>query len=249
MALPDDGPCTPWITWPDVVAVCGLTADDLAAIEALPADLKDLLLEEGSDLAYELTQRRYPGECTAVKTICAGCGCGATPCCCEPTDQIDLGRRFAVGEALEVVVAGVTLTDNVDYRIDRWRYLVRLGGLSWPRCVDVEDPSSFQVTWTYGRRPPAAGRRALARLVAEEAKSCAGLKCQLPQRTTEVRREGVSFTIIDSFKMLDDGKTGFYPFDRWLMAIKAGRRVAPGMYDPDACSDRRGVDTGQPDGS
>lgn len=246
MPLPEEGPCSAWFTWDDVLAACNSLSDaDLAKIAAIDPGVQASIIAGATGIAYDLTGHRYPGECETTKTLCSPCVCRLSLCRCQPRSQIDLGSRFAISEVTEVVVAGVTLTAGTDYRVDRWRWLLRLGeGNVWPRCTDVEDPDGFHATWTYGRYPSASILRGVALFASEMAKKCAGLKCEIPQRVTTIVREGVTYTIIDSMKMLDEGKTGFYPLDAAIAADKIGRKVRPGMFDPDSCTTRAAVDTG-----
>lgn len=247
MALPDEGPCSPWCTWDQVLSTCsGLSEANLALIDALPDDVKADLIDDASSIVYELNGRRYPGECEQTRRICMDCRlCRTFPCCCDRRDVLDLGSRFPISSITTVTLDGVELVAGTDYDLRDRRYLRRLGDTtSWPRCADIADAEAFTVTWKYGRNPPGVAQRAVARFVAELAKKCVGIKCELPQRVTTVQREQVTYTIIDSFKMLDDGKVGFLAVDLWLAADKRGRRVAPGVFDPDGHATRHVVSDG-----
>jgi hypothetical protein len=82
--------------------------------------------------------------------------------------------------------------------------------------------------------------RAAATLAGEIGKRCVGdPSCRLPSRVTNIVREGVSFTVIDSLKMLDEGRTGVEVVDLWLTADKAGRKPRPGLFHPAAVGQRR----------
>ena len=115
---------------------------------------------------------------------------------------------------------------------------MRLDGEVWPSSTTQErllDPNTFRATWAYGRPVPAGGRRAATLFATEIAKLCVDDRtCQLPQRVTNISREGVSYTILDSMNMIAEGRTGLSLVDLWLTADTRGRRAKPGIFAPGA---------------
>lgn len=241
MPLPEEGTCEPWCEWADIVA-CVSDAALVAELNAMDSGLQDDLIAQVSEVLYLLDGKRMPGTCTATRSVCLRCSCHRNPCCCAPGERVDLGSKWPVARVTNVTIDGATL-DTAAYRVDDWRWLVRLDGEAWPRCADLTDEDAFSVTWEYGREITPGARRACALFVLELAKKCLGKKCELPERVTSVTRENVTYTIIDSMRMLDDGRTGFYFVDLWLAARKRGRKRAPGMSNPDACGSLPAIGT------
>ncbi len=228
------GPCSPWVTWADVEALCTDTTTS-TALAALPNATREHVLDVATWVLYSLTGRRYPGVCETTRQVCRTCVTCRGTCGCGVRDEIDLsGGRFPVHGAWSVIVDGVTLDDSA-YTVRGRRYLTRIDGQSWPSYADLTDPDAFQVSFAYGRVPPVGLRNAAAVFAFELAKKCAGgtLRCAIPERVTSITREGVTYTVIDSQRFLDEGRTGIYTVDLALAAAKAGRaEVRPGGYSP-----------------
>lgn len=237
--LPEDGPCQPWCTWADVVA-CRADLDDISE----PAT--ELALELSTDILYHLTGKRYPGECETTRSICQPCGCARSACSgCGPFSRIDLGGRWRVSDVLSVIVDGAAVPSSA-WRVDDWRWLVRIDGMTWPTSVDLTDPAAFQVTWVYGRVPSKSLQWAAAIFAGEIAAKCSGKKCGIPQRVTNVVRAGVSYTVFDPQRFLDDGRVGLYEVDLAITAANKGRKARPGIFAP-TCAPQRvatGTDAG-----
>lgn len=241
MTLPEDGPCGPWFTWEEVTRC---TRVDLSGVDA-PTQAQ--IIEEVTDLVWALTGRRFPGVCEVTRSICQPCSCHRDPCCCGLIEKVDLGSLFPVNDVIEVVIDGAAVDPTV-WRVDGWRWLVRLDDDVWPRCVDLRDPEGFQVTWTYGRNPPSYLRTGAARYAAEVAASCIpGAACNLPQRVTSVVREGVTYVVLDSAKYLSEGRTGFLTLDLAIETANRAKRARPGMFIPGGKGTKRvatGTDAG-----
>lgn len=235
------GPCERWTTWDRVVACKASlsTVDDGVA--------QDLAIEVASELLWNLSQRRYPGLCTVTRSLCLECtSCGAAwywwgsdgfndygrGCGCGPLQRIDLGGNGDPVYAVREVIVDGDVLDPSAYRLYDQRWLARVDGEKWPTVADLTDPNAFQATWVRGVPIPAAARNAAAKLAAEIAAQCSGQACELPSRVTSVVREGVSYTILDSLKMIDEGRTGVYMVDMWLAAEKKGIVDEPGMVNP-----------------
>lgn len=232
MALPDEGPCEPWCTWEDATRC---TSIDLSSID--DEALQDDLLWQATEALWNLSERTYLGECTTTRTVCRSCSCMQTSCSCRDRGRdIDLGGLWFVSEVVSVTIDGDVLPATA-YRVDDWRWLVRLDGQSWPTLANLDSADAFQVSYTYGRRVPRGGKRAAAVFVSELALACIGnAACQLPSRyrtVTGAQREGLSYTVIDSMKMLEDGKTGLFVVDQWVQFDRYARHNPPaGMVDP-----------------
>lgn len=126
--------CTPWATLGDLCSPCDDYGMDTVALETW--------LQVASDNLYNLTGRRWPGECEATERPCGTGSCFIGPgtswphrevrlsCACVGLSRIAL-EGYPVTEILEVKVDGV-LVDPSEYEIQGRRYLVglRLGATS-----------------------------------------------------------------------------------------------------------------------
>jgi len=59
----------------------------------------------------------------------------------------------------------------------------------------------------------------VAWLAGEQAKAAAGQKCSLPERISNISRQGVSWTVVDGQDFYDKGRTGIDRVDRWLVPV------------------------------
>ncbi len=163
----------------------------------------------------------WNGTCSCNKTNRTGC---------TLISEITLGG-YPVTQIDKVLVDGVELVNGTDYRIDDFRWLVRLpdsdgNPQGWPCCQNMllpsTEPDTFEVTFTYGVPPPVLGKMAAAKLACELAKSTdpdlVG-QCQLPQRVTSITRQGVSMVLLDPMTFIKDGKTGIYIVDMFLQSV------------------------------
>jgi hypothetical protein len=226
----DDAPCEPWASWQDVLALCPDTPK-LAEVEPGTAEY---LLDVATWVLWSLDGRRYPGICTVVdRSICRRCYVCGGACVCGVRDTIDLsGGRWPIRGVWDVVVDGVELAASA-YKLRGRRWLDRVDGEFWPASGDLTDPDAFRLSFAYGRTPPVGLRHAAAVFAAEMGKKCVGAKCAIPERVTSITREQVTYTILDSQRFLDEGRTGIYAVDLALSAARTARRdVAPGGYSP-----------------
>lgn len=260
MAQPSTGVCEAWATEADLCSPC----DDY--------DLDPILMAEklliASDLLYQLSGSRYPGECTETVRP-TGCECGWTEerlrrrpeesrvyRCDRQVRGIRLGGSPLV-EVTEVKLDGEVLPAS-EYRIDDHDLLVRLrdsdGQLRrWPCCQDITLPSTedntFEVTYTYGQDPPRGGVAAAAALACELFLACqpeeANGKCRLSSRVVSVSRQGVTKQLRDPALLFPEGRTGINEVDLWLEAERYARRNrAPAVIVPETAARRvRRVDT------
>jgi hypothetical protein len=131
-------------------------------------------------------------------------------------------------------------TPNVDVTVDPATYdLVNArrvdhldtGGhrIAWPW------QHAFTITYVYGQNPPPGGVRSAIALGAQIALAAVGSKkCRLPQRTSQVNRQGVAITILDPMEFITKGQTGLPEIDLWIASVNPnGGRRRPAVWSPD----------------
>lgn len=162
-----------------------------------------------------------------------GCGC-VSSCSCDSWQALTLpGPVYSV---IQIKVDGVIIDPSL--YVVRGNEIARTGNVAWPQCQDLTKPDTETGTWSVAYRRgvevPIGGAQAAGALACEIAKSCAGLKCRLPDRVTDITREGVTMTMIDPQDYLADGLTGLIEVDRWIRSVNPdGLRRRPAVWSPD----------------
>ena len=153
------------------------------------------------------------------------CGRRCGDCGCSRTEEVGLPGPIA--EVVEVEVDGEVI-DPSSYRVDNRTWLVRTDGGKWPTCQDLNaelgDADTWAVRYRWGTPVPDGGRLAASVLSCEMAKSALGRDCELPQRVSNVNREGVSLTVLDNFEGLEAGRTGLWLVDSWVASVNRAPR-------------------------
>jgi hypothetical protein len=233
--------CEPWTTvdklcCPDAEPVDCVTGEPVVATYAWT---DDELIEAATGILFRQTCSLFPGHCILTVRPCPTCDCPRRHCGCGRYPFISLNDRYPVISVDAVNVDGVTL-DPGDYRVDDFHRLVRLDGECWPRCNDLllpdDQPRTFSVIYTAGRRPPVQLQMAAAELACELKRACNGLDCRLPQNVTRVSRQGVSMDISALETAVNGGVSGLAAVD---MAVRQyncnrakGRVWHPGLSKP-----------------
>lgn len=173
-----------------------------------------------------------------------GCG-GEGSCGCSPLSEIILDPPAY--DVVQVKVDGVILPASA-YRVDDTRRLVRTDGHDWPECQEMSRSDTETGTWSVvyrtGAPVPPGGRMAVALLATQLWKACGGGrgKCLLPERVTEVVRDGVTYTLLDNWHMqiFDHGRTGLSRVDLWLASVNPyGARAPLRAWSPDLVRHRQ----------
>ena len=141
----------------------------------------------------------------------------------KPVQEIHLVRSMYDG-----------LIVNPDaYYIAEHSTLIAYKGTPWP-------PGNIEITYTYGSRPPVAGRQAALLFAIELVKLWEGDDCALPDRVTSVSRQGVSYTILDNQDFLENMRTGIYAIDLFIKTANPAKALAPSkVFSPDMPRARR----------
>jgi hypothetical protein len=197
--------CQLWAAPDDVFGCC----PDLTSTDEGPVTWA---LTQASDLLYNLSGHKYPGECSAVVRPCTSQVSCWRPsdlewrsnfCSCIRLSHIRLAG-YPVQSITSVEIDGVEL-DPSEYALYYQRELVRMADADgrpqrWPACQRLDIASglgTFFVTYKYGLAPPAAGTSAAAQLACEILKQCpgtngTGAECELPEGTVRVTRQGLT---------------------------------------------------------
>lgn len=244
MTTPAQTVCSPWAEADDVgdCSTFGLQAGDV--VDKLPA---------ASDLLYRMSGYQWPGSCSATVrpactqgdggrvvvamggwdggwwapqgiagTLAVNC-LGGSSCGCLGMRQILLPGE-PVTAVTEVKIDGEVLDSDV-YRVDDWRYLVRIDGGTWPSCqqlyLDDTETGTWSVTFTYGTAPPSSGVNAAVALAVELAKGCcpdtATGDCALPADVVRASRRGLEFQL-EPADLMTEGRTGIEAVDLFIQA-------------------------------
>lgn len=178
------------------------------------------------------------------------CGSCAGGCSCNTISEAILpGPITAV---TEVKVDGEILTPGVDYRVDDFRKLVRLGGEEWPMCNDLnlndDQPGTWSVTLANGQPVPALGKVALGLLAIEFIKAImCDATCALPKSVQSIARQGVNVTFLDPAQVFAEGQTGLYVPDLFISTYNPKRLARRArVYDIDESDNRRLVNMPPP---
>lgn len=213
---PPGGLCSPWAT-----------VDDVCDPGDIDTELLDTWLDVASSNLFELTGRRWTGECTDT-WYPTGADCFErmrTPIYGRThADRIRL-PGYPVVEVEQVVIDGEAVSDE-RYRIEDSRWLVWIpdedtpGAVrSWPRV------EGWYITYVYGTLPPPGGREAAAALGQQLALSCSPTgdgECRLPERVTSITRQGLTMAILDPLTLFSEGRTGLVEVDMWIEAQRLG---------------------------
>jgi hypothetical protein len=223
----------PWATYADVIDLC-------PACAALPdSGVMTTALQVATEILYELTGRQWPGiRSTVERPIWCGCQRHPSECECGFLSEVVLSRGPVVSVS-QVKMYGDVI-DPARYRLDGGNRLVWMRDpnpahqqrfFSWPACQILEFPDTELWTWsvsyTYGRVRPEGGRMAAATLGCQLAIALGAAAdtttCRLPQRVTNITRQGVSMVVLDPMTLIKDGLTGLAEVDLWVSSVRIGR--------------------------
>ena len=255
------GLCTAWEPiWP-----CDIPASSSAVTGSA--------LQMASEVLWGLTARRFGlcsvtlrpcrKDCTGIVTsdsyptpmlisgswynITCGSGCGDDCSCVSVSEVILPGPVY---EVTEVKIDGVILTKDVDYRLDDFRRLVRLGGPVWPLCNDLNladtEINTWSVTFDQGEAVPTLGKVAVGILANEFTKMLVcDNTCALPKPVQSLSRQGINLTFLDPNEVFASGRTGLYVPDIFISTYNPNNlRNRARVYNIDGMSQRRMLNTG-----
>lgn len=155
-------------------------------------------------------------------TAGGGCGCTGT----IGGRHMRLRLRGTPVRHVSQVKKGDTVLDASQYKI--------VNGSTLQLTNTSMDVCGLEISYTYGVTVPVSGQRAARSMAQEFVKGWSGEECLLPDRVTNVSREGISFTIMDKQDFLDEGRTGIYEVDLFLRATNPDKARKPArIFSPD----------------
>jgi hypothetical protein len=257
--LPDDfytpGPCRPY----DYVSFCDIPLESAA--------VSGYALQAASEIIYYATAQRFDTCQTTLRMcrrtcygsyfpygwweygyggprpalingqwyniVCGACGDG---CSCSIVSEVMLPGP--IQEIVQVTVDGVVLEEGVDYRLDDYRKLVRLGGNQWPICNDlnlgITEVGTWSVTFIGGEPLPALGKLAVGELFCDILADLTGGDCKVPYTVTQLTRQGVTLTFETIQEALKEGFQGLKYTDKFIATYNPDHiRARPYMIDMD----------------
>lgn len=165
-----------------------------------------------------------------------GCGCGGLFGRCKSACAVRLDPAPAIA-ILSVKIDGMVVPANT-YQVVDGNLLVRDPAAGcWPKCNNLALPDTAAGTWSvsysHGSSTSAVALDMAAILACELGKLCAGQKCRLSGRITQLSRDGVSITL-DPKAFIDEGLTSLPEVDQWLRVVNPYQLPAPGeVWSPD----------------
>lgn len=131
-----------------------------------------------------------------------------------------------VNQIVEVWVDGELLPATA-YKIEAYRWLVRVDGEKWPchnnLAGEVGDADTWTITYTYGKPVPRDGQIAARIFACELAKARCGAENCLPSRLKTISRQGVDMAFADPLEFIDKGEVGIYEVDMWLKSVNPSK--------------------------
>ena len=215
--------CSPWAFADDVPAPCNDYDFD--------QDLLDENLQAATDVLYNLTGRRWAGECIDVIRPESACACKRpTEWGCSRLPTIKLPGTPAYNVVVRLDGVQYHESDGL-FRVDNDRELVRIDGDGWPCCQRMDLPTSeegtFEISYSFGLGPPIGGVRAAAMYgcqlaLAFDPAAISDGRCRLPKRVTSITRQGTTVALLDPMSFIKDGLTGLSDIDTWINSVRVG---------------------------
>ena len=233
------GPCDDWLM-PDDVFACGpcssiLDADRDHAMAAR-------VVTAATEFYWTHSGRQFSGLCdVTVRPCCQHDFCDRPRCGCPDVPMLRLPGP--VRGVIQVLEDGAVLSPAA-YRVEQYRWLVRLDGGQWRACQDqtadpTTDDHTLQIRYVKGTEPPALGVAAASELACELYRACTSDEdCAIPSRVTNMTRQGVSLQLVQPAELGIDANgnvaTGLATGARFLATYPGNKgRARPGIASPD----------------
>jgi hypothetical protein len=147
--------------------------------------------------------------------------------------------RMTTGASQEAPLPAFTLFGDALYFAPTGTNYGYYDGWLWGWCgCRAERLEQLRVLYNAGSTITASARRAVISLAHEYWLAMARCEecdtCALPDRTTSVVREGLSYTVADAEDPLNPGHTGLLGVDAWVRMVNPHKATRPsGVWTPD----------------
>ena len=155
-------------------------------------------------------------------------------------------------EIIQVLIDGVLIPSD-EYEVRNFKDLVRLRvnastppteRWGWPtsQVGDLPDtqPGTFSVTHTYGYLPDGMGLRAAVALAEALVLARCGKESRLPDRVTQVTRQGVTYQLASVIDLLNNKMTGITEVDLFITTVNPSRiKRQPVIWTPNRPPNQR----------
>lgn len=220
-------------TDPDAVEACGMATSILWALSGRKYVAARTVTETYERACSRPSALTMPLRWPATPTLDAGAirNVGSAACGCQGVS----GGRHTRLRLRGTPVRRVQSVRGPSGELDPGTYRVENSGLLRLDDAAPCDVDGLTVTYTYGTGLPSGAKVAARLLAAELLRSWSGDdECRIPDRVTNVSREGMSMTIMDKQDFIDDLRTGIYEIDLFLRAANPDRaRKKARVFSPD----------------
>lgn len=248
-APPEIVPCQPWSTDEEVRACCTSLDPAFDLTDSITFATSLLFRLSGRQFPGECLRTLWP--CRGENGGCCGVGWyggnwwwAFNPYPAYPvangsgTGFINVGRCSQRCRLERIKLPGTVnqidsiwvdgeLLDPSAYKIEAYRWLVRVDGGKWPCTNNLTgepgDPGTWTITYSFGKPVPRDGRIAATIFACELAKNRCGADNCLPQRLKSISRQGMEMAFADPLEFIDDGQTGIYEVDMWLKGVNPSK--------------------------
>lgn len=217
------------------------------------SDFAQQAVESASYLMWALSGRKYSGIATVTERYVR-----FAPLINTRLIQEAAIINSRVNKALAIVEPWVSAETRIRLRGQPVQEIVTVrninGGIVNPSSYYIVDhstiqfsegalivPADIEISYTYGAQAPTLGKMAARRVAIEFIKLWEGLDdCALPSRVSQVTRQGVTYTVLDSQDFLQEMRLGIYEIDLFLKTVnphKANKRSK--VFSPDIPKARR----------
>lgn len=108
---------------------------------------------------------------------------------------------------------------------------------TWPPqtlSLPATEDGTWAIRYLRGQEPPEGASLMVAILAREHLAAINGGTCKLPQRATQVQRQGVTVQMVDPQAIYDSGATGISEVDLWVRAHNPHKLSQPAtVWSPD----------------
>lgn len=214
--------------------------EDPAVYSYITTGVADPEATVGTDLAVQLVL-------SSAEQVLAGLTSGRVHPAGTATEDFratPFVHRLSVGKRPLLTVESIVVVEADEDPVDISTVTVSGSNIYFPAVLQRFLPSSCRglagfttrVEYTFGSTLTAAAKQALLDFARQLFLALnQDDDCQLPERVTNINREGVSYSIIDPQTFLDKDQVGLSRVDLWISSVNPSKsRRYAGVYTPDS---------------